>query len=90
MYTPLGYDNTFKLFSFSYTFLSRQTNLKWDAKEKMMSEIQFGLYMAYIHCCKYVGNLKNIDNLILYGQISSYYVVYQPSDTTKNATNCLN
>ena len=33
--------------------------------------------------------LKNIDNLILYGQISSYYVVYQPSDTTKNVTNCL-
>ncbi len=34
--------------------------------------------------------LKNIDNLILYSQISSYYFISQPSDTTKNVANCIN
>ena len=37
------------------------------------------------------GNLNvYIDNLILYGQISPYHFVSQPSDTTKNAANCIN
>ena len=34
--------------------------------------------------------LTYIDNLILYGQISSYHFVSQPSDTTKNVVNCIN
>ena len=34
--------------------------------------------------------LMYIDNLILYGQISSYHFVSQPSDTTKNVVNCIN
>ncbi len=34
--------------------------------------------------------LTYIDNLILYGQISSYHFVSQPSDTTKNVANCIN
>ncbi len=33
--------------------------------------------------------LPYIDNLILYGQISSYHFVSQPSDTTKNILNCI-
>ena len=33
--------------------------------------------------------LRSIDNLILYCQISSYYFVSQPSDTTKNVANCI-
>ena len=34
--------------------------------------------------------LTYIDNLILYGQISPYHFVSQPSDTTKNIANCIN
>ena len=34
--------------------------------------------------------LTDIDNLILYWQISSYHFVSQPSDTTKNVVNCIN
>ncbi len=53
-----------------------------------MSEVQL---ILLIHCCKYmVAILTYIDNLILYGQISPYHFVSQPSDTTKNVVNCIN
>ncbi len=56
------------------------------------SDVRNSVSFAYIHRCKYGGSLKeqmNNDNLILYCQISPYYFVSQPSDTTKNVTNCI-
>ena len=53
-----------------------------------MSEVQykFCLYIAV----NMAATLTYIDNLISYGQISSYHCVSQPSDTTKNVANCIN
>ena len=57
-----------------------------------MSEVQ---QFSLIHYCinkklNMAAILTCIDNLILYGQISSYHFVSQPSDTTKNVLNCIN
>ncbi len=52
-----------------------------------MSEVQ---QILLIHYCKYMAAILTcIDNLILYGQISSYHFVSQPSDATKNVANCI-
>ena len=50
------------------------------------NSVNFCLYIAV----NMAAILTYIDNLILYGQISSYHIVSQPSDTTKNVANCIN
>ncbi len=53
------------------------------------NDVRSSVNFAYTFAANMAAILTYIDNLILYGQIS-YHFVSQPSDTTKNVTNCLN